>query len=63
LVFSSILFFRYYFYLTTKKYLKRDSDVSILREKHTSFLKNSPYKKTLKLSKKDLKAIGLPPNK
>lgn len=34
-----------------------------LREKHVSFLKNSPFKETLKLTKKERKAHGLPPNK
>ena len=63
LVFSSILFISYYLSLTTKKYLKSDSNVTLLRDKHTSFLKNSPFKQTLKLSKKERKAIGLPPNK
>ena len=63
LVFSSILFLSYYFNITNKKYLKSNSHVSTLREKHTAFLNNSPFKKTLKLSKKERKATGLPPNK
>ncbi|AXG69170.1 hypothetical protein KORDIASMS9_01389 [Kordia sp. SMS9] len=33
-----------------------------LREKHANFLANSPYKETQKLSRKDRKAKGLPPN-
>ncbi|MBI9041051.1 proprotein convertase P-domain-containing protein [Lutibacter sp.] len=34
-----------------------------LREKHANFLANSPFKKTLKLSKSERKALQLPPNK
>ncbi len=33
-----------------------------LRQKHATFLQNSPYKETQKLSKKERKALGLPPN-
>ncbi|KAB8151516.1 T9SS type A sorting domain-containing protein [Kordia sp. TARA_039_SRF] len=33
-----------------------------LRENHANFLKNSPYKETQKLSRKERKAKGLPPN-
>lgn len=62
IVFSSVFFIRYY-YLANKKNLNQENTVSILREKHATFLKNSPFKKTLKLSKKERKSIGLPPNK
>ena len=34
-----------------------------LREQHENFLRNSPFKETLKLSKKVRKEKGLPPNK
>jgi subtilisin-like proprotein convertase family protein len=34
-----------------------------LKLKHASFLKNSPFKKTLQLSKKERKKLGIPPNK
>lgn len=34
-----------------------------LREKHANFLANSPFKKSLKLSKTERKALQLPPNK
>jgi hypothetical protein len=40
-----------------------DSKISDLRKQHEQFLKNSPFKETLKLSKKERKANGLPPNK
>ncbi len=33
-----------------------------LRSQHQSFLDNSPFKETINLSKKDRKAMGLPPN-
>jgi len=38
------------------------SDIEKSREKHRSFLDNSPYKETKRLSKKERKALGLPPN-
>ena len=38
------------------------SDVDKLREKHQSFLDNSPFKETKNLSKEDRKALSLPPN-
>ena len=44
------------FDLSSKETLK-------LREQYANYLKNSPFKKTLKLSKKERKATGLPPNK
>ncbi|MFD0862998.1 GEVED domain-containing protein [Sungkyunkwania multivorans] len=40
-----------------------DSDIIALRTKHHNFLENSPFKETKKLSKKERKAAGLPPNK
>ncbi|MEO6348583.1 MAG: PA domain-containing protein, partial [Aquaticitalea sp.] len=39
------------------------SDIEKLREKHQAFLDNSPFKDTKKLSKAELDAKGLPPNK
>jgi hypothetical protein len=33
-----------------------------LRKKHEAFLNNSPYKKVMTLSKKERKALGIPPN-
>jgi hypothetical protein len=38
------------------------SDIEKLREKHQTFLDNSPYKETQHLSKKDRKALAAPPN-
>ena len=39
------------------------SEMDKLREQHVSFLNDSPFKETLKLSKKERKAAGVPPNK
>ncbi len=39
-----------------------NSDVEKLREKHQTFLDNSPFKVTQHLSKKERKAMGIPPN-
>lgn len=39
------------------------SEIDKLREQHMAFLNNSPFKETLKLSKKERKAHGVPPNK
>ncbi len=39
------------------------NEIDLLREKHTSFLNNSPYKKVMSLSKTERKAMGIPPNK
>jgi subtilisin-like proprotein convertase family protein len=63
IVFSSVFFISYLIKSTTKKNLNQENTVSILREKHATFLKNSPFKKTLKLSKQERKLKGLPPNK
>ncbi|WP_298364551.1 proprotein convertase P-domain-containing protein [uncultured Lutibacter sp.] len=46
-----------------KNNLEQVDSVSLIRSKHADFLKNSPFKKTLKLSKSQRKAIQLPPNK
>ena len=37
--------------------------IEILRKKHKAFLNNSPFKKVLALTKKERKAMGIPPNK
>lgn len=51
IVFSLIFFFN------------KKNSIEDKREKHSEFLKNSPHKENLKLSKKERKAKGLPPNK
>lgn len=48
---------------TATKQAKPDKKTKALRKKHASFLKNSPYKKTLQLSKTERKSYGIPPNK
>jgi gliding motility-associated-like protein len=48
--------------LVSLNYLK-DNSVEDLREKHKAFLEASPVKESLKLSKKQRKSNGLPPNK
>ncbi|WP_106794594.1 CUB domain-containing protein [Aquimarina sp. Aq78] len=40
-----------------------ETEITNLRKQHASYLKNSPYKETLKLTKSERKAKGLPPNK
>lgn len=40
-----------------------NKSISEIRKQHQIFLKNSPFKKTLSLSKKERKAFGIPPNK
>lgn len=40
-----------------------ENEIAELREKHKEFLKNSPFKETLKLTKKERKALGIAPNK
>lgn len=40
----------------------RDSKIEEARKKHMDFFNNHPYQKTTKLSKKERKALGLPPN-
>lgn len=40
-----------------------NKEIADLREQHEHFLKNSPFKETLKLSKKERKAKRIPPNK
>lgn len=42
---------------------EKSNDIADLRKQHETFLKNSPFKETLKLSKKERKANRIPPNK
>jgi len=48
-------------YLLEEKQKKLTS-VEVLKEKHSRFLINSPFKDTKKMSRDDRKAMGLPPN-
>ena len=44
-------------------YLKSESsEAEKLRKKHESFLENSPFKETQRLTRKERKEMGLPPN-
>lgn len=40
-----------------------NSKFDLIRQKHEVFLKNSPFKKTIHLSKSERKALGITPNK
>lgn len=42
---------------------KPDKKTKALRKQHAKFLASTPFTKTLNLSKKERKAIGIPPNK
>jgi PA domain/Secretion system C-terminal sorting domain len=42
---------------------KPTKEIIALRKKHASFLKNSPYNKTLKLTEEEREEAGIPPNK
>ncbi len=52
----------YVFMNTTTDEAQEKISSAELREKHANFLANSPYKETQKLSRKERKAKGLPPN-
>ena len=60
LFFSIVLFAAIAF---TYNAFTKQTQIEILREKHVDFLAESPFKETLKLSKKERKAIELTPNK
>ncbi|WP_109853030.1 fibronectin type III domain-containing protein [Aquimarina sp. AU58] len=40
-----------------------ETEIDNLRKQHNTYLKNSPYKETLQLTKSERKAKGLPPNR
>ncbi len=48
---------------STEKQTKSLSEIDLLRKKHENFLANSPFKKSMQLSKSERKSHGLPPNK
>ncbi len=63
-LFLSCLLFVYFVSINfSKKNKTQYFTVQELREKHKNYLNNSPFKKTLQLTKEERKAIGLPPNK
>lgn len=47
----------------SKKEIEVSSEIQTLRNKHEEFLQKSPFKKTMLLSKKERKALGIPPKK
>lgn len=52
-----------YFQVKTDADAKVADEIISLRKKHAEFLENSPFKETLKLTKKERKAQGIPPNR
>ena len=52
-------------FLIYNSFKTEDSSIKTveLRAMHEAFLKNNPFKETLKLSKKNRKKLGIPPNK
>ena len=52
-----------FFYFQNEKELSKQQVIIDLRKQHEYFLANSPFKKTLQLSKSQRKAQGIPPNK
>lgn len=56
----AILGFVVYNLATTEE--SNNDNAEVLRQQHENFLANSPYKDTKRLSKKERKAEGLPPN-
>jgi len=63
LVLVSLVFITYLISDKTKDSKQSNADIAKLREQHANYLKNSPFKESLKLSKKERKAHGIPPNK
>lgn len=52
-----------YFYFQDRTEISELKTIAEERSVHESYLKNSPYKKTLQLSKAERKSRGIPPNK
>ena len=45
----------------TKNEIKVPLEIQLLRKNHEEFLNKSPFKKTITLTKKERKAMGIPP--
>ncbi len=56
------LYFSISLYQKTKIEKPQLTEAEVLRAKHAEFLKNSPFRNTIHLSRKDRKGRGLPPN-
>jgi subtilisin-like proprotein convertase family protein len=52
-----------FFYYQNKNTTSNQSEIIKLRAQYQQYLDNSPFKKTLQLSKPERKALGIPPNK
>lgn len=63
LVLVSLVFITYLISDKRKDSNQSNSEIAKLREQHANYLKNSPFKESLKLSKKERKSHGIPPNK
>ena len=61
LVFTSLLALTLIAILLINSNSEEDK-IEALRKQHLSFLEDSPFKETQNLSRKDRKAMGLPPN-
>jgi photosystem II stability/assembly factor-like uncharacterized protein len=59
----TLISFVFIIFFNSNKSEEKDTKVADLRNKHKEHLKNSPFKETYKLTKKERKAKGLPPNK
>jgi hypothetical protein len=51
------------FYLVNSDFRLQETENEKLRKQHKEYLRNSPFKETMLLTKKERKAKGLPPNK
>ncbi|RXP64447.1 T9SS C-terminal target domain-containing protein [Lutibacter sp. HS1-25] len=52
-----------FFYFQNEKNTNNLTEIIKLRQQYQNYLDNSPFKKTLQLSKAERKALGIPPNK
>ena len=53
----------FFAFKTSQKEEEKENSIAELRKKHENFLKNNPFTEIHKLSKKERKALGIPPNK
>lgn len=49
--------------LSNSNETEKQNEIASIKLKHKNYVENNPFKEVLKLSKKDRKAAGLPPNK
>ena len=60
---ATMMLFALFLLLKDNSSKKQLNEITELRKKHEYFLKNSPFKETLNLTKEQRKAKGIPPNK